>query len=224
MIKGKTFVICLPGKTYSGKFVTSMIELVMYIQGLGGKVMVSQHYSPMVNFARCKVAGANVMSGINQKPFGGVDYDYMLWIDSDQVFDNTSFQKLLDMDKEIASGWYCQPYTMTDGSRLTPIVEFMNNAFFLEHGSYQFLSANQIQEKEEPFVVDYIGFGWVLVKNGVFERMDYPWFAPKPIKISDDITEMCSEDVAFCRDAMLAGFDIWVDPTCKVGHEKLFVV
>jgi len=224
MIKGKTFVICLPGKTYSGKFVTSMIELVMYIQGHGGKVMVSQHYSPMVNFARCKVAGANVMSGINQKPFGGVDYDYMLWIDSDQVFDNTSFQKLLDMDKEIASGWYCQPYTMTDGSRLTPIVEFMNNAFFLEHGSYQFLSANQIQEKEEPFVVDYIGFGWVLIKNGVFERMDYPWFAPKPIKISDDITEMCSEDVAFCRDAMLAGFDIWVDPTCKVGHEKLFVV
>jgi len=224
MIKGKTFVICLPGKTYSGKFVTSMIELVMYIQGRGGKVMVSQHYSPMVNFARCKVAGANVMSGINQKPFGGVDYDYMLWIDSDQVFDNTSFQKLLDMDKEIASGWYCQPYTMTDGSRLTPIVEFMNNAFFLEHGSYQFLSANQIQEKEEPFVVDYIGFGWVLIKNGVFERMDYPWFAPKPIKISDDITEMCSEDVAFCRDAMLAGFDIWVDPTCKVGHEKLFVV
>lgn len=224
MIKGKTFVICLPGKTYSGKFVTSMIELVMYIQGRGGKVMISQHYSPMVNFARCKVAGANVMNGINQKPFGGVDYDYMLWIDSDQVFDNTSFQKLLDMDKEIASGWYCQPYTMTDGSRMTPIVEFMNNAFFLEHGSYQFLSANQIQEKEEPFVVDYIGFGWVLIKNGVFERMDYPWFAPKPIKLSDDITEMCSEDVAFCRDAMLAGFDIWVDPTCKVGHEKLFVV
>jgi hypothetical protein len=224
MIKGKTFVICLPGKTYSGKFVTSMIELVMYIQGRGGKVMISQHYSPMVNFARCKVAGANVMSGINQKPFGGADYDYMLWIDSDQVFDNTSFQKLLDMDKEIASGWYCQPYTMTDGSRMTPIVEFMNNAFFLEHGSYQFLSANQIQEKEEPFVVDYIGFGWVLIKNGVFERMDYPWFAPKPIKLSDDITEMCSEDVAFCRDAMLAGFDIWVDPTCKVGHEKLFVV
>ena len=224
MIKGKTFVICLPGKTYSGKFVTSMIELVMYIQGRGGKVMISQHYSPMVNFARCKVAGANVMNGINQKPFGGVDYDYMLWIDSDQVFDNTSFQKLLDMDKEIASGWYCQPYTMTDGSRMTPIVEFMNNAFFLEHGSYQFLSANQIQEKEEPFVVDYIGFGWVLIKNGVFERMDYPWFAPKLIKLSDDITEMCSEDVAFCRDAMLAGFDIWVDPTCKVGHEKLFVV
>lgn len=224
MIKGKTFVICLPGKTYSGKFVTSMIELVMYIQGRGGKVMISQHYSPMVNFARCKVAGANVMNGINQKPFGGADYDYMLWIDSDQVFDNTSFQKLLDMDKEIASGWYCQPYTMTDGSRMTPIVEFMNNAFFLEHGSYQFLSANQIQEKEEPFVVDYIGFGWVLIKNGVFERMDYPWFAPKPIKLSDDITEMCSEDVAFCRDAMLAGFDIWVDPTCKVGHEKLFVV
>jgi len=224
IIKDKTIVICLPGKTYSGKFITSIVELVAYIQSQKGRALISQHYSPMVNFARCKVAGASTLRGRNQLPFGGMDYDYMLWIDSDQVFDNNAFQKLVDMDKDIASGWYCQPFTMTDGSRMTPVVEVMSESFFLEHGSYQFLSSNQIKEKEEPFVADYIGFGWVLIKKGVFEKMEYPWFAPKAIKISDDITEMCSEDVAFCRDAIMAGIDIWVDPSCKVGHDKMFIV
>ena len=224
MLKDKTVVLCLPGKNYSGKFLTSTVELVMFIQGNGGKVFMSQHYAPMVNFARCKVAGASTLKGRKQLPFGGAHYDYMLWIDSDQVFDIDAFKKLLDMDKDIASGWYCQPYTMTDGSRMTPVVEVMSDAFYLEHGTYQFLSAAQLQEREEPFEADYIGFGWVLIKHGVFEKMDYPWFAPKLINLSDDVAEMCSEDVAFCRDAIVAGFDIWVDPTCKVGHEKLFVV
>ena len=38
-----------------------------------------------------------------------------------------------------------------------------------------------IGKRRKPFTVDYTGFGWVLIKNGVFEneQMKYPWFAPK---------------------------------------------
>ena len=74
------------------------------------------------------------------------------------------------------------------------------------------------------FKADYVGFGWVLIQRGVFESIQYPWFAPKLLKIGEDLEDMCSEDVSFCIDARKAGFDIWVNPAIKVGHEKLLTI
>ena len=46
----------------------------------------------MVNFARCKCLGANVLRGPDQKPWDGkLEYDYQLWIDSDIVFNVEKF-------------------------------------------------------------------------------------------------------------------------------------
>jgi hypothetical protein len=173
----------------------------------------------MVNYARCKVAGADVSRGKHQVPFGGqVDYDYMMWIDSDIVFKSKDVFDLLNMNVDIASGWYSQP------GGTTPVVEKMNDEYFKSHGSYEFISADKMQARKENFKVDYIGFGWVLIKQGVFESIPYPWFAPKRIKIGEDLEDMCSEDVAFCLDVKAANYDIWLNPTVKVGHEKTFVI
>ena len=52
----------------------------------------------MVNFARCKCLGANVLRGPNQIPWDGkLEYDYQLWIDSDIVFNSEKFFQLLQM-------------------------------------------------------------------------------------------------------------------------------
>ena len=61
-------------------------------------IQISQDYSSMVNFARCKVLGANVLRGPNQIPWDGkLKYDYQLWIDSDIVFDTNKFWQLCDL-------------------------------------------------------------------------------------------------------------------------------
>jgi hypothetical protein len=78
--------------------------------------------------------------------------------------------------------------------------------------------------RKSLFTADYIGFGWVLVRKGVFESIEYPWFAPKLRKLPGGIEDVCSEDVAFCADAREAGFEIWVDPRVRVGHEKIQVI
>ena len=89
---GKTVVFCLPGSHYSGRFLVSFTQLLDDCRRAGMKPIMSQDYSSMVNFARCKVAGANVKGGKYQKPFGGkVPYDYMMWIDSDIVFTSKDF-------------------------------------------------------------------------------------------------------------------------------------
>ena len=61
-------------------------------------IQISQDYSSMVNFARCKCLGANVLRGPDQIPWDGkLNYDYQLWIDSDIVFDTNKFWQLCDV-------------------------------------------------------------------------------------------------------------------------------
>ena len=86
---------------------------------------------------------------------------------------------------------------------------------------------DSISKRKKPFTVDYAGFGWLLIKYGVFEHEDmkYPWFAPKmQIFESGAVQDMCGEDVSFCLDAKEAGFEIWCDPRIRVGHEKTRVI
>lgn len=223
-LKDKSIIFCLPGNSYSGDFLVNFIEVLTYISKEGGNFKISQQYSSMVNYARCKCLAADVLEGKTQLPFNGMEYDYMMWIDSDIRFNSKMLEKLILMDKDIASGWYAQPGGDLSNGFYTPVVETMDSQYFIENGSYKFLTSNEILEKTEPFKVDYIGFGWVLIKQGVVEKLEYPWFAPRLISITDDIQEVCSEDVAFCQDAKNAGFEIWVDPTCRVGHEKLMMI
>ena len=51
-----------------------------------------------------------------------------------------------------------------------------NNGGVMNHET-----SESIQKRRKPFTVDYAGFGWLLIKHGVFEHSDikYPWFAPK---------------------------------------------
>jgi hypothetical protein len=61
-------------------------------------IQISQDYSSMVNFARCKVLGANVTQGPWQDPWQGkLDYDWQLWIDNDIVFSSEKFWQLCDL-------------------------------------------------------------------------------------------------------------------------------
>ena len=93
---GKTIIFCLPGSTYSGNFLVSFTELILTCKKLGMNTIISQDYSSMVNYARCKVLGADVSRGKNQVPFGGrVNYDYLMWIDSDIRFTIESFMSFI---------------------------------------------------------------------------------------------------------------------------------
>ena len=210
-------VFCLPGNSYSGTFLKSFTGVWTWCLQNGHQPILSQQHSSMVNFARCKVAGADVTRGPDQKPFNGQPYDYMMWIDSDIAFSNEQFDQLVNMDCDVASGWYQQP----GGS--TPVVEKMDSEYFEEHGTYEFITGEDMANRKFEFKADYIGFGWVLIKQGVFERMKYPWFAPKQMKVGE-YYDMCSEDVAWCLDAKDLEIDIYVNPRAWVGHEKVQII
>ena len=224
MIKGKTVVFCLPGRGVSYTFLKNFVTLCFDLVQSGASIQISQDYSSMVNFARCKCLGANVLRGPDQLPWDGkLKYDYQLWIDSDIVFNVEKFYQLVLMDEKIASGWYC-----TEDGKTTSVAHWLDEDDFKGNGGVMnHETLDSIAKRKKPFTVDYAGFGWLLIKHGVFEdsQMTYPWFAPKmQIFESGAVQDMCGEDVSFCLDAKEAGIRIMCDPRIRVGHEKTRVI
>ena len=230
--KGKKIVFCLPGRGVSYTYLKNFVQLCFDIVQNGMSIQISQDYSSMVNFARCKCLGANVLRGPNQIPWDGkLEYDYQIWIDSDIVFNTDQFWQLLDLadngeeggEKEIVAGWYAtEDGTTTSVAHWLEEDDFRTNGGVMNHETIE-----SISKRKKPFTVDYTGFGWLLIKKGVFEDkgMPYPWFAPKmQVFESGEVQDMCGEDVSFCLDAKEAGFEIWCDPQVRVGHEKTRVI
>ena len=172
---------------------------------------------------RTKCLGASIERGVNQKPFDGkVDYDYILWIDSDMVFQPEDFFKLLEHDKDVVSGIY----KMSDDVNYAT-VENMDEQFFEEWLYYPFLQDKDIEAKKgKLFKVDYQGMGFLLVKNGIFEEMKYPWFYPRLLKWKNhpNWADFPFDDVEFCMRARENGYDIFIDPKIRLGHEKVKIL
>ena len=261
LIRGKTIVFCLPGRGVSYNFLKSFVSLSFDLVQNGAAIQISQDYSSMVNFARCKCLGANVLRGPNQLPWDGkLNYDYQLWIDSDIVFNTEKFYQLLlnaipaeaitkeevkqtvknekgedveqkgfklnvnpEKEREIVAGWYC-----TEDGKTTSVAHWLDEDDFRGNGGVMnHETIDSITKRKKSFTVDYTGFGWLLIKKGVFESegLPYPWFAPKmQVFESGEVQDMCGEDVSFCLDAKEAGFEIWCDPRIRVGHEKTRII
>jgi hypothetical protein len=219
----KKIIFALPGREFSGRFLQSWTELIYACLQNDIQPIISQHYSPLLYYVRNMCLGGDNLRGVDQLPFDGkVDYDYIMWIDSDIVFSPQHFFKLLQHDKDIVSGLYM----MSDNTHYAT-VETWDDEFFKKHGSFQFLTRGAVKVKKGLFKADYTGFGWVLTKKGVFESLQYPWFQPMWTEYNINgklVRDFTMEDVAFCRMIQEKGYDVWIDPSVIVGHEKMMVL
>jgi hypothetical protein len=190
--------------------------------------------------------GGDVMRGPKQKPFNGqIAYDYIMWIDSDILFTPQQFAQLLSHDVDIVSGVY-----LMEGGEALATVKDWDEEFFKEHGHFRFLTPADLAEATKErrddatkndvvaencssnpkspirnpqlLSVDYTGMGFMLVRKGVFESMEYPWFRPVEKRIGE-MVDFTMEDVGFCLGARERGWKVWVDGSIKVGHEKIVV-
>lgn len=225
-------VFCLPGRSYSGHFLVSMVDLTQRLSREGIQFAISQKYSSVVYYARNMCLGGNNLMGEHQLPWqGSLEYDYVLWIDSDinflpdQVFRLLETAKSFPDDIDILSG----TYLMENRIQYATVVEW-EIEYFKKFGTFKFMSIDDVKsfDKTELLSVAYTGFGFMLIKKGVFESIGYPWFRPlwEEIKLDNGIVakDFTSEDVGFCRMATEKGYKIFVDLNINVGHEKLQVI
>jgi hypothetical protein len=211
-------VFCVPGREFSGRFLDCWTALISGCGKLGIEFSVSREYDPVVYFARNKVAGGDVRRGKKQVPWDGkVPYDFMLWIDSDVVFRVEDVVELLKCNADIVSGLY-----LMQGGRSFAAVEHLDEEVFQRGGRFDFLTPEQVANRD-VFEVGYAGFGFTMIKHGVFERLEYPWFRPIFMQMGDCF-DFTGEDVGFCMQAKKAGIKVLVNPKVIVGHEKFVVL
>ena len=200
-------IFCIPGNSFSNRFLKCWTNLTRELHKRGVEYELLSQYIPNVYQVRSLLLGADRKFGQYQEPWQGKkNYDNIMWIDSDQVFEPNDFFKLLEHDKDIVSGLYLRK-PRSDNLNDIPI-EF---ACFNEDGKK--LYTNEVNG--ELIKVWSNGMGWMLIKKGVFEKIEYPWFGP----IIEGLG-FHGEDVSFQLRARDSGFESYVDTSIVVGHEK----
>ena len=157
-MRGKVIVFCLPGRGCSFTFMKAFVQLCFDLVNNQMGFVISQDYSSMVNFARCKCLGANVLNGPDQLPFDGkINYDYQMWIDSDIVFNTEKFWQLCDLAiPEDAVTYEQRPHTNENGEQLYTTDQNGNTVPAVQ------LIQNIDNTKTNPIVS-----GWYCTEDGV---------------------------------------------------------
>lgn len=132
-------------------------------------------------------------------------YDYLFSVDSDIVMPNDTLEKMVAHDKDMVTGLYIQRIPNTHTVEVYCVTEGSGRT----HIPYEMLKGRGLVE------VAGCGFGCVLVKRRVLERLKYPHFV---YRSALDHRQTYSEDVYFCKQATDAGFTIWADTSILCDH------
>ena len=213
-------IFCMPGRTYTREFLLAWSDLLMQASQKGHQVMISQQYSSVVHFARAKCLGGDVLKGPDQKPFqGNVEYDIMIWIDSDILFKPQDIFDLIESPHDVTAGMYM----MEDLQHFATVKEW-NTDYFKQYGTFKFLRPDDVVGAGHYMEVAYTGMGFMAIRKGVVEDLKYPWFFSPLETIGDGLVDMNSEDVSFCKAMTAAGRAVHVDTKIRVGHQKMLII
>lgn len=222
----KTVAIALPGREFSGNFLKNWSQTLLKLTQMGYKILMLNEYSSFVTFSRMKTLGLDVLRGATQVPFDGkLDYDVWLTIDSDIFFLPEQVIELIEeTDKHpVVSGLY----RMTDLKHYAAVKEW-DTEYFKKNGSFKFIDVDDPILKNEYINVVYNGMGFFACRKGVIENLKYPYFSYPLIEMETEdgklLRDMCSEDVAFCKNLKDAGYKVTVKTSLRVGHEKMLVI
>lgn len=120
---------------------------------------------------------------------------HLLFVDADMLFPSDLIPKLLAHKKEIVG------------------VKYKKREFPIKW-LYKTLEGEE-ESETEPFKVAHTGTGVLLIDLSIFEKLQGPWFNFG--RDSQGALAM-GEDVWFCNTARDAGYDVWIDPSLKIGH------
>lgn len=205
-------IIATPGHSVMSTYVRSLLATTQMLSSKGITWAWSSEYSSHVADAReMTLNGDNQNDPAEQRPFkGNVTYDKILWIDSDIAFTPEDVLKLYESDYDVVSG----AYLLANGEAV------VYKELFGPGYTY-----DEVLKMEEPVEVFGAGFGFIMVKQGIFEKLTRPWFqSTMATSVAGDGTEftfpIMGEDLSWCKRVGDLGFKIWFDPTVRLTHHK----
>jgi len=178
---------CIPGNTFSGTFLKCWTHLIKQLPSNIDWFLING-YAPNITYSRQSLLFRARML----RP------THYMWIDDDQVFTYEQFKTLYDHDLDIVSGIYKKSDDSFACCKLNGETLTINDE--LENG------INEVMAN---------GFGFMLAKAEVFNRIDKPF---------EYLNEDQWEDFGFAHKARQLGYKVNIDSNVVVGHEKLRVI
>lgn len=203
--------VCVP----SGDMVHADFAMALAAMAyMCGPVVINGQKQDAIDLILINVKDSLVVMGrntlVDQAQKQGVDY--LLFLDSDMVFDKRTLRQLLSRDMDIVGGTYVKrrpPNTLlghaTDGRLLEEAI-----------------SGEQVGG-ERLYEAGALPGGCLLIRMSVFDKLKKPYFQT-PAHETDGQVWIEGEDIFFCRTAREAGFKVWIDwPTsfalAHIGQE-----
>lgn len=198
-------IFCIPGRNFSNNFLTSWTRLLKYCHKNNIQAELSNGYTSIVHLARysCLMINPESTCNICLNPFSETTYDYIMWIDSDMVFNPEHFEKLLKAKKEVITGLY-----RIENTNLLGCFDTNNKRIDVDY----------IKNNSGVIEVSFSAMGFMLIKRGVYERMPFPYFSVP------GESGMLSETLSFCHNLSKANIPIHAHLDVVVGHEKLVII
>jgi hypothetical protein len=189
-------VILSPVMHSEPKFWKSVVNLVAFSWHHGLRVEeMGITERAVVDWARNDLARAALEK---TSDYSGELYTHFLWLDSDHVFNPDMLCELAKHDKEAMSALYF--------NRSEP---FLPVVYIKDHSDDAFKHFPLIGVPPSICAVDAVGFGALLMRREVMEKVPQPWFT---------IDYRAGEDIAFCTKAREYGIQWYVNGAYKLGH------
>ena len=151
-------------------------------------------------------------------------YDFVLMVDNDISLPQDALKNLLEHDADFVMGYYLNRYARGENRYTTLYKPGWGWTMF------DAAELKQLREHGKHLIeVNGGGMGCALLRTGVFERVQFPWFKWTDMSFdrydAADVYE-CSdrfqsggEDINFCNKCREAGIAIYADTRVACGHE-----
>ena len=172
-------------------FMESLMNLACHLKDEGVDFKLKIEAGTLVYFARENLARWAIANR----------YTHVLWLDSDMVFHEEIVEDLQFCGQDIVTG--------IAHSRRPPF----SSCLFTE--IYPGVEKFKGEYPKQAFKVAACGMACILMSVKVLDAV-YNKFGNMFQPLNEPLTY--GEDVAFCWRAAQCGFDIWAEPTVRVGH------
>jgi hypothetical protein len=207
-------IIATPGHSVMTSYLKSLLSTAEALAKEEITWLFTSQYSSHVADAReVTLSGSMENSIVESRPLQGqFTYDKIMWIDSDISWNPEDVIKLYKSDKDIVSGAY-----LLASGEVTAYKKILGPGY----------THQDVIKMKELTEIDGSGFGFICVKQGVFESLSRPWFQQAMVTKKDEETgekftfPLMGEDISWCHRVKQNGYQIWLDPTVRVQHHKM---
>lgn len=196
-------MICIPHNypTFDVPFVLSLFSLNDYFYKKKDDELKGEY---KIGFARQSAPDIADMRNFLARTALDNKIDYMMWLDTDMSFPSDMIIKMLkhfeeDKELEAVTGlytWKVPPF-------IPHVYEKLN-----KRGKFDVGCAFPL---DRPFKVEGAGFGCIMIKGSVFDRLEHPYFELR----REEGSIGYGEDFYFCRNARM---NMICDPGIVCNH------